>query len=252
MQLMRPPRDLIQSLDSGLQALLLLLDRDRVSASDVARELGVARSTAHRLLATLEYRGLVGRSSESGGYTAGPILSDLSMPYGLDPNTRRWLAPVLDDALARTGTNVYTAVLMGSTSLLMDGRIPPNPPAPNLAGLTRPAYSNSSGMMLLSRLSRRQVEQFYPNERLFKTATDRSATREAFFEELEIVRRRGYATSVTSMFGDGVAILLTGRTWRDGIALQAVLAKGLGTPAELERVAGLLNESASLLSPRHI
>jgi IclR family acetate operon transcriptional repressor len=66
----------IQSVDHALQ-LLLMLKRDGVlRVSDAAAELGVARSTAHRLISMLRFRGFVEQAPDR-TYRAGTAFADL-------------------------------------------------------------------------------------------------------------------------------------------------------------------------------
>ena len=48
----------LESVDNSLRLLMLVAAKARVGVSEVAAELGVAPSTAYRLLSTLRYRGL--------------------------------------------------------------------------------------------------------------------------------------------------------------------------------------------------
>ena len=66
----------IQSVDYALQ-LLLILKRDGVlRVSEAAAELGVARSTAHRLISMLRFRGFVEQARDR-TYRAGSAFADL-------------------------------------------------------------------------------------------------------------------------------------------------------------------------------
>ncbi|HEX4088310.1 MAG TPA: IclR family transcriptional regulator [Trebonia sp.] len=66
----------VQSVDHVLQ-LLLMLKRDGVlRVSDAAAELGVAKSTAHRLISMLRFRGFVEQASDR-TYRVGSALADL-------------------------------------------------------------------------------------------------------------------------------------------------------------------------------
>lgn len=49
----------LESVDNSLRLLMLVAAKARVGVSEVAAELGVAPSTAYRLLSTLRYRGFV-------------------------------------------------------------------------------------------------------------------------------------------------------------------------------------------------
>lgn len=55
----RRPTYAIESVDHALQLLLVLQHHGRLRGAEAAAELGVARSTAHRLLGMLRYRGFV-------------------------------------------------------------------------------------------------------------------------------------------------------------------------------------------------
>ncbi len=56
-----PPRPAhpISSVDNALRLLVILRDREEIRVSEASTEFGVARSTAHRLLAMLHSHGLV-------------------------------------------------------------------------------------------------------------------------------------------------------------------------------------------------
>ena len=89
----------IQSVDRALQILELLTDSPSLGTSAIARKLGVHRSTASRLLTTLESHDVVEQVSDRGEYRLG--LGLLRMAYPV--STRFDLArdsQVVCDALA--------------------------------------------------------------------------------------------------------------------------------------------------------
>ncbi|MBA3367554.1 MAG: helix-turn-helix domain-containing protein, partial [Geodermatophilaceae bacterium] len=75
------PKYPIESVDSALRVLVLFGERPQLRLTDVSQYLGVASSTAHRLLAMLCYRGLVRQSAATRSYEPGPALDQLA--YGL-------------------------------------------------------------------------------------------------------------------------------------------------------------------------
>jgi DNA-binding IclR family transcriptional regulator len=93
----RPPYPL-ESVDNALRMLHVLRDQGRTSVSEAAAELGIGRSTAHRLLAMLVYRDFAVKDDDH-TYRPGPALSA--------PRTE----------LAET---VHLAVLDGSTVRFID------------------------------------------------------------------------------------------------------------------------------------
>ena len=70
----RPPaqttRPTLQSVSIALDIIDALSDAPELSLSELARRVGVAKSTAHRTCAVLAERGLLDRT-ESGGYRLG-------------------------------------------------------------------------------------------------------------------------------------------------------------------------------------
>ena len=67
--------DTIQSVTSALEVLDCFAVHEELGVSDVARRLGVAKSTAHRLLSTLAVKGIVEQSDETGKYYLGMHLA---------------------------------------------------------------------------------------------------------------------------------------------------------------------------------
>ncbi|MER7695987.1 helix-turn-helix domain-containing protein [Streptomyces sp. NPDC096095] len=112
----------IASLDTGLRALRPFLAHDTLTVSEAAERLDVGRSTAHRVLSTLEGRGFAIRDTSGRGYAAGPELVRLGRPAGVGRAARDRLGPVLDDAVARTGETVSCVALIGDQVIVTDGR----------------------------------------------------------------------------------------------------------------------------------
>src|ERR1700747_3318095 len=71
------PQYPIESVDKALKLLLLLGEKPQIRLSEATRYLGVASSTAHRLLAMLAYRGFVRQDPVSKAYLPGPALTSV-------------------------------------------------------------------------------------------------------------------------------------------------------------------------------
>src|SRR5271156_2674895 len=72
------PQYPIESVDNALKLLLLLGEQPQIRLSEATRYLGVASSTAHRLLAMLAYRGFVRQDPVSKAYLPGPSLTGVA------------------------------------------------------------------------------------------------------------------------------------------------------------------------------
>src|SRR5690606_208376 len=71
------PRYPLASVDHALRIIEMLRAQPAMRLSDVARELGVANSTAHRLLSTLAHRGFIVQQQGTRRYLPGPALLDI-------------------------------------------------------------------------------------------------------------------------------------------------------------------------------
>ncbi|WP_406090061.1 IclR family transcriptional regulator [Streptomyces sp. NBC_01013] len=248
---MGPARDYtIESLDTGLRLMRLFLTHDSLTVTEAAELLSIGRSTAHRVLSTLEGRGFAIREAPGRGYSAGPELVRLGRPAGFAAPVREQVGAVLEDAARRTGETVVSAALTGDQVMVTDGRESCHPVRVTLErGRLRPAHATACGKLLLSLMTAEQVCALYPQERLDALTPDTLTSRPGLLAELAGIRARGYALSrgesVPGM--NAVAVPLAGTTWRDRLALAACVPAGRGDAAALERRVGELLRSAALL-----
>jgi len=241
----------IESLDTGLRLLQLFLTHDALTVSEAAERLGIGRSTAHRVLSTLEGRGFTVRESSGRGYGAGPELARLGGPAGFGAAVRERIGTVLEDAAGRTGETVQSAALIGDRILVTDGRESAHPVRVMLTtGSTHPAHATSGGKLLLSWMTTDQVRALYPQERLPEVTAYTIATRGALLAELEEIRELGHAVSrgeaVQGMNSVAVPLAAPGRRAR--LALMAASPADRGGDAELAERAVRLRRSALLFA----
>ncbi|MER5276533.1 IclR family transcriptional regulator [Streptomyces sp. NPDC002809] len=239
----------IESLDTGLRLMRLFLTHDSLTVSEAAELLSIGRSTAHRVLSTLEGRGFAIREASGRGYSAGPELVRLGRPAGFGTPVREHVGAVLEDALLRTGETVLSAALIGDQVIVTDGRESCHPVRVMLErDRTRPAHATAGGKLLLSRMTTEQVCAVFPQEQLEAVTPHTLTSRPELLADLARTRERGYALSrgesVQGM--NAVAVPLTGSTWRDRLALAACSPAGRGDDVALERRAGELLRSAAL------
>jgi DNA-binding IclR family transcriptional regulator len=186
----------IESVDNALR-LLLLLERDgRVRVSDAADALGVAVSTAHRLLAMLEHRGFARQDPATRAYLAGPALVRIGLSAVRDLELRNIAHPFLQALRDETGETTQAAVLRGPEVVLVDAVEAPTAlrvSAPT--GTTMWAHCTSVGKAILAALPIEDLDRLYPDE-VLPAMTPRSITdRERLVAELAQIRRTGHAVS---------------------------------------------------------
>jgi len=210
------PHGGLGSVDNALRILELLGQQSAVRVMDVADRLGVARSTAHRLLTALMRRGFVVQDAAK-VYHRGPAFA--AAGFGSDgvPLIRSAVRPHLEALGDEVDETCHLAVLEGNGARFIDvvesrhvlrvgSRI----------GMLLPAPATAAGKTLLAELSSADIFALYPRGLPGMRAD--LARRTTLQRELAMVRRNGYATNfdesergVTAVAvrledGDGLAV----------------------------------------------
>lgn len=156
----KPPYAL-NSVDNALRLLQLLRDQGGLRVSDAAAELGIARSTAHRLLAMLVYRDFA-MQDDRRTYVPGPALAAPQVVGRPFQQLRSALAPHMGalcerteetvNLMVRVGTQVRFLSTVESSQVLRVG---------DRQGTILPAWRASGGKALLAELSVAQLELLY-------------------------------------------------------------------------------------------
>lgn len=191
-----PPQYPIASVDNALRLLLLFRGREEIRLADAAEALGVAPSTAHRLLAMLSYHGFVRQNADTKRYRAGAALLEMGLAAVRRMDVRGHVRPLLEALAETTGETMHCGVLDGfqvryldavesSKALRVGGR----------TGMVLPAHCSSVGKALLARLDERELRKAYPRLRLPRTTSHSVASRAQLEDLLVEVRRVGYAVN---------------------------------------------------------
>ena len=183
----------LSSVDNSLRLILLIQERDQLRLSEAAEELGISKSTTHRLLATLAHRGFVVQE-RSRAYRAGPAL--LARPTNaLGPSTMTLIHSHLMHLSAKSQETCHFVVLEGNGSRFVDGVQGPQVlRVGSRIGMLLPAHTNSSGKVLLSRLADSDLRALYP--RGIPGGQGRVHGVAALVRELRATRRRGYGINI--------------------------------------------------------
>jgi len=192
-----PPQYPIESVDNALRLLLLFAEQPRIRLTDASAYLGVASSTAHRLLAMLQYRGFVRQDTASRAYEPGAALSTIAYAAIRQMDVRGRARPILERVNTLLGETVHLGRLEGMQVHFLDS-IESSQTVRVAArhGRSLPAHCTSTGKAMLSELTTEELHVLYPNEHI-DGLTDRSLTsRTALERDLETTRRRGYALSM--------------------------------------------------------
>jgi IclR family acetate operon transcriptional repressor len=188
----------IASVNNALRLLLLFRSQSRVRLSEASEHLGVAHSTAHRLMAMLAYHGFVRQEPDSRTYIAGPALVEIGLAAVRQLDIRRHARPVLEHLAGSLDETVHLAVLEGSNVRYLDAiessralRVA------SRTGSVLAASCTASGKALLAQLPDAEVSALLAAEEALPRLTPRSITsRSALLAELRKVREAGCAVNL--------------------------------------------------------
>jgi DNA-binding IclR family transcriptional regulator len=190
------PQYPIESVDNALKILLLLAERSELRLTDVAEYLGVATSTAHRLLAMLQYRGFMRQDPRTRAYRAGTALTGVAFSILRRFDVRETLHPFLVALNTEFAETVHLALLDGAAVQFLDAvESPQATRVSSRVGNSMPANCTSSGKAMLAGCSDEELRRIYPEEELGGLTPNSIRVRSALERELQQVRRRGYAVS---------------------------------------------------------
>jgi len=187
--------------DGGLKSVLHALDLldcfavdEELGVSDIARRLGVAKSTAHRLLTTLSTRGLTEKNPETGQYRLGLHLFELGQIVVNRVKLRQAAFPLLEELRERTGDTIHLSVPDGAEVVYLE-RLQTLRGMQLVAPFGRrlPSHATSGGKVLAAfdpLLADARRDQGFP---AFTKYT--ISNRRQFDRALDETRRQGFSTS---------------------------------------------------------
>lgn len=196
----------VPSLERGLRALLQFSAGEPVlSATELARRLAVPRTTAFRLLQTLEQHGFLERANGV-HFRLGSAALMLGFQFLDSQPLTRAGKPILENLRDTLGLDAYlsirdqTDVVLAATAQVQHDTL-------GLAGMhpgvRLPAHSTASGLVLLSELTGEELVSLYRRMPPKQTHRQRPPLVESLCRRVRVCHARGYATcSVT--FGRGV------------------------------------------------
>lgn len=165
--------------------------------TELARDLGVHKSSASRLLATMRDAGIVIADEASGRYGLGPALLRLAARTWARLDVAAVSPSVLRDLAALSGETAYVSVRHGRSRVAV-AEVESASPVRMVAGIGRPypLYAGAPSKVLLAAMTDDDVAAVMRE----LPGTRRGAAR-LLRADLDRVRRTGYATS----FGENVA-----------------------------------------------
>ena len=174
-------------------------DRE-LGVTELARRLGLAKSTVHRLLTTLTREGLVERATDRGHYRLGLRLYELGARVPSRADLHLVAVGAVDELLSRTGESVHIAVLDGLDIVVVERRETlATLRLANRLGCRHPAHATSAGKVLLAYLPLAERSALLDRQALVAatpyTITDRARLEESSRRSARGAGRRARAST---------------------------------------------------------
>ncbi len=238
-------------------ARLLKVFRSReadLGVSELARRLGLGKSTVHRMLTTLVAEGLIEQNPRTGGYRLGIVMFELGEAVRVHMDLHAAAGQVLGELRAQTGESSQVGVLDGHEVVYVD-RLES---AHSLRLFTEtgrrvPVHCTSSGKVLLAYLPEARRQALLRAAAPLTPLTQHTITDPSHLAaELDRVRRRGWAEAVNER---EIGVASIAAPLRD-VSGEVVAAISIGVPLArcsvmaLRRLAPVIMEAAEAASRR--
>lgn len=177
-----------------LKLLSLLQESPTLRVVDVARSLGVAGSTAHRLLTCMKDEGYLRQPPGSRHYVAGPVMLKLARHFSDQNSLERVAHPHLERLCKELNEAVNLQVLEGTEVLCVDSVVEDRHglQVRHIRGKRVPAVVSAAGKVLLAALKPAELEETL---NMLEGRGDGDWLARVY-AELTTVRELGYATNM--------------------------------------------------------
>lgn len=184
----------VPGLERGLRILCEFSRREpTLTPPELARRLGVPRSTVFRLLVTLEQMGFVEKTPDGRAHRLGLAVLRLGFEYMASLDIVALGRPLLERLRDDTGFAASLVVRDGRDIVYLQRSAPQSPFATTVTVGTRlPAHATVLGHVLLGDLSLSELRALYPEPRLDGLSANTPVNADALFEIVQQTRQRGY------------------------------------------------------------
>jgi DNA-binding IclR family transcriptional regulator len=215
----------VRSVQRAITLMEALAERTSAGVTELAEVLDVPKSTAFRLLATLQHEGMVEQDERTAKYQLGPGVARLARTVGEEVDLRRHARDALERLAEDTAETVNLAILegrdvvyveqvTGSASVL----------SADWLGWRTPIHSTASGKVLVSHLSEGARRRLLGDE--LEACSPRTITDvDLLEEELERILVVGYATTIGEL-EIGLNAVASPVVAADGAVVAAVSVSG--------------------------
>jgi len=223
------------------------------SGAEIARQVGIHRTTAYRLMSAMLEEGLLEQNESTKKYTIGLVLYVLGNQYLGTTNIAEAANTVIKKLNQLTGDAVSIGILnQSNVIMIMKEESTGIFRLSTHIGSTFPAHASSLGRAMLSELNEAELDNLYPEEELPKITQNTITLKKELKRELEQVRKTGVAFDNEGIYKGAFAIAspIRGRTGEITAAMNFTSPSSSMSTTKREMYAELIRLGATLVSYR--
>ncbi len=236
---------------SALDTALDILDcfhgeAPELAVSELARRLGIAKSTVSRVMKTMAQRGLVEQDQETRRYSIGPLPFRIGRLYKAGTQIFDTIADALGGLVTQSGFTGYIGALDGLDVTILrmyhghyPVRIVLDP------GHRVPAFSTAMGLALLAKLGDDHLGTILPPV-LTHPSMRLRRTRAQLLTELRVIRGQGWAAVENATF-PGISAIGAAVSASPALGFALSFPAGAVTPRQRAQLTARIADAARLI-----
>ncbi|MCM2675889.1 IclR family transcriptional regulator [Alkalicoccobacillus plakortidis] len=186
---------LVQAVDRALEIIDILKEHPKgLGVTEIANRIGVVKSTAHRLLSSLESKHYVRRTVDQQRYRLGLKFLEIKS-YVIDTTDIVEEAhPLLEELVEKVGEITHLVLLDGFEMVYID-KVEPNQTIRifSRTGKRAPIHCTGVGKAIAAHFNEAQLKKYFHQAELEGYTPHTFTSEEAFREELSQIKQLGYA-----------------------------------------------------------
>ena len=187
--------EVVQSVDRSLTILELLSEyKEGLGITEVSGKIDLHKSTVHRLIGTLMYKGFVVQDTVTNKYKISLKLYELGVRRIADLDILNASKPYTK-ALMEKLNEVVHLVIRDNTDIIYIDKVEADNTIrmASTIGRRSPLYCTSVGKAIVAYLPESEVKDIWENSKIVKLTENTIIDFDKFKEELEVIRKTGVA-----------------------------------------------------------
>ena len=185
----------VKSVDRVLHLLEIMADeKTELELTELCKKTHINTTTLYRLLETLKSRGFVTQNPYTGRYRLGLKLLELGQAVTEQTELRKIALPFLQELMEKTGETANLVILdEGEATYIEKVESPASLRMFHRIGRRAPAHTTGVGKVLLAALPSEKITEIVKSKGLPKLTENTITSPEKLQEELEKIRKNGFA-----------------------------------------------------------